>query len=691
MAKVSILLTSYNHAQFLRQSIESILSQSFEDFELFIVDDGSIDESAEIIQSFDDTRIHTVFHKQNQAGPHWLRDIKPKMTGEYFAMAHCDDMWLPGKLEKQVAYLDAHPACGACFTDVRVIDENGKPYTQEDGFYFNIFSQENRSRFEWLRRFFYEGNCLCHPSLLIRLKCYDEYGMGDESMFSLPDYNQWVRLTLHTDLYIYPEKLCCFRVRKHAGNTSGDKPDGHIRSAFEMFRLLSSYLELRDKPEDFLRVFPSAQQYVREGRLCVEYAYARILLDESDKPVYNLLGLLILQSLLDDAQTCALLERDYGYTKKRFAAESGGRDVFHTMGGEHFLKSSLYWDTGAGYTKENYIARNSYSGFTGRFEVMFAFPEGLRSVCKLRFDPDEDSFRLFDDVVLHIDGEDFVPKAQGDAQARKDGILFYTADPQFQIVFNSPRDIRTVYITGATREMSCAEMEREMAGRLREAKRDSAQSSQLFWDTGDGFSAEQCINRQCLIDEGGRFDLSFAFPEHLTGVEKLRIDPDEGVFREYSSFSVEVDGHTYTPTIYGLAKEQGDSVQFYTADPQMIVSFHTKMEIASVRISGETRRLTAEEVERHAQARIQAAEERAESTVKEMAENLASARKEQLEDRKAHLEDLAAQREQAAKEQQALQHTIETYQGEIGAIRDYLKGHRFKSSLKALFGKLWTE
>ena len=78
MAKVSILLTSYNHAQFLRQSIESILSQSFEDFELFIVDDGSIDESAEIIHSFDDTRIHTVFHKQNQAGPHWLRDIKPK-------------------------------------------------------------------------------------------------------------------------------------------------------------------------------------------------------------------------------------------------------------------------------------------------------------------------------------------------------------------------------------------------------------------------------------------------------------------------------------------------------------------------------------------------------------------------------------------------------------------------------------
>lgn len=698
MAKVSILLTSYNHAQFLRQSIESVLSQSFKDFELFIVDDGSADGSAEIIRSFEDPRIHAVFHEQNQAGPHWLRDIKPKMTGEYFAMAHCDDMWLPGKLEKQVRYLDAHPEYGACFTDVEVIDENGEPYMEEDGFYYDIFSQENRTRFEWLRRFFYEGNCLCHPSLLIRLDCYDKYGMGDESMFSLPDYCQWVRLTLHTDLYVYPEKLCRFRVRRHAGNTSGDKPDGHIRSAFEMFRLLSSYLELRDKPEDFLRVFPSARQYVREGRLCVEYAYARILLDESDKPVYNLLGLLILQNLLDNPQTCALLERDYGYTKKRFAAETGGRDVFHTMGEEHFLTSSLYWDTGGGYSQTNYIARNSYSGFTGRFEVTFSFPEGLHEVRGLRFDPDEGSFRLFDNVVLQIDGEDFAPEPQGNVQTRKDGTLFYTADPQFRLDFETPRTVRTVHITGATRKFSCVEMEQEMEGRLhemedrlREARRGSRQASQVFWDTGDGFSEGQCLSRPCPIDKDGQFDLSFVFPVPRTGVEKLRIDPDEGVFREYQDFSVEVNGHPYTPTLYGPTEEQNGCVRFYTADPQLLVSFHTKMNITTVRISGRTRRLTAEEVEHYAQARICAAQQQAQSTVEEMAKNLASARKEQLDARKAHQEEFQAQREQAAKEQQALQNTIATYQGEIDAMRTYLKGHRFKSSLKALLGKLWTE
>lgn len=681
MAKVSILLTSYNHAPFLRQSIESILSQSFHDFELFIVDDGSKDESAEIIRNFHDERIHTVFHEQNQGGPHWMRDVKPRMTGEYFAMAHCDDKWLPGKLQKQVEYLDAHPECGACFTDVQVIDENDRPYTEADGFYFHIFSQENRSRFDWLHRFFYEGNCLCHPSLLIRMTCYDDYGMNEEeSLFSLPDYYQWVKLTLHTELYIYPEKLACFRVRKQAGNTSGDKPDGHIRSAFEMFKLLSSYLELKNAPEDFLRVFPSAQKYVRGGKLCVEYAYARILLDESDKPVYNLLGLLILQNLMDDPDTCALLERDYGYTKKSFVAESGGKDVFHTMGDDHFLQSSLYWDTGAGFDSEHFAVRKCYSGFTGRFEVTFTFPEGLHDVGRLRLDPDEGWFRLFEDVVLHIDGEDFTPVPQPPAQERKDGVYFYTADPQFHLQFARKRDIRTVHVTGITRRLLGAEAERETNRLLREARRDREQESSLFWDTGSDFNEAQHATKRCSIDESGSFDVSFMFPERLLQVETLRFDPDENVFREYRNICVEIDGRVYDAVPYGEAQESGRSVRFYTADPQFFVSFHAPTDITAVRVYGETRRLSAAEVEQRTEERVRRVQEQARQTVEEMALNLSSARREQCEEH---------QRQQEKIDQ--TQDALNAYQREFEARRTYLTQHRLKASIKALLGKLWTE
>ncbi len=714
MAKVTVLLTSYNHAAFLRQSIESILEQSYRDYELFIVDDGSVDGSADIIRSYHDERIHVVIHEKNMCGPHWIRDLKSHMAGEYLAVAHCDDMWLPGKLKKQVEYLDAHPECGACFTDVQVIDENGRPYTEEDGFYFNLFSQKNRSRFEWLRRFFYEGNCLCHPSILIRMTCYDAYRMTDtESLFSIPDYYQWVRLALHTDLYVYPEKLACFRVRKQAGNTSGDKPDGHIRSSFEMFKLLSCYLELRDRPEDFLKVFPSALQYVRDGRICVEYAYARILLDESDKPVFNLLGLLILQKLLDAPETCARLEREYGYTRRNFAAESGGRDLFNTMGEGRFMISSLFWDDGNGFSATHYVTKTNYTGFTGRFESTFDFPDGLTGVQGLRFDPDEGAFRTFENVVLRVDGETFVPEAAGLTETKGDSILFFSSDPQFIVKFPEKRAVHTVTVTGLTSRMPHAEVERamiaqkekaedelartrlkakddlalaevkardELALALAKARKDRAQISSVFWNTGDSFCEAQHITQECEIDEQGHFELSMTFTEALRGVSELRFDPDEETFREYSDIHIRVNGRSYSPVVCGASEVEGKTIFFFTTDPQFLVAFQEKTDIYSVEVSGDTRRVSSREFDERTNRRIQAVRAQAEQSVQEMAKNLETARREQTDADSSYSEERARYENQ-----------LQAYAREFEARREYLVHHRLKASVKALLGRLWTD
>ena len=175
MTRVSIYMASYNHARYLREAIDSVLRQTFTDFELFIVDDASTDGSWEIIQGCSDPRIRALRNPVNRNDKQEMnRVIRDLAAGELIAVHHSDNVWEPDKLQRQVELLDVHPEVGAVFTNAQVIDEHGAPLRNQAHFYFSIFAQPNRSRHQWLRRFFYQGNALCHPSVLIRRCCYDE-------------------------------------------------------------------------------------------------------------------------------------------------------------------------------------------------------------------------------------------------------------------------------------------------------------------------------------------------------------------------------------------------------------------------------------------------------------------------------------------------------------------------------------
>ena len=121
--RVSIILTSYNHAKYLRQAIESVLNQTFTDYELIIWDDASTDDSWEIINSYQDRRIRAFRNVVNLRG-NISRGLEVAQ-GEYVAIHHSDDAWEPTKLEKQVS-LDQNPDIAAVFTHVQVIDEEGQ-------------------------------------------------------------------------------------------------------------------------------------------------------------------------------------------------------------------------------------------------------------------------------------------------------------------------------------------------------------------------------------------------------------------------------------------------------------------------------------------------------------------------------------------------------------------------------------
>ncbi len=102
-------MPSYNHAAFVGEAIQSILEQSFQDFEIVVTDDGSRDGTPDVIRKFPDRRIKLEVFPENRGGVIAGNSAIRRASGKYIARLNSDDFFLPGKLEKQVAFLDANP------------------------------------------------------------------------------------------------------------------------------------------------------------------------------------------------------------------------------------------------------------------------------------------------------------------------------------------------------------------------------------------------------------------------------------------------------------------------------------------------------------------------------------------------------------------------------------------------------
>jgi len=242
--KLSVVMASYNHAAFVRQAVESVLSQSFAEFEFVITDDGSRDGTADILRSVPDPRIGLHVFQQNRGAVDALNDAIRRSCGEYIAVLNSDDYFLPEKLARQVEYLDANPGVGAVFGVPKVVDETGRELGGDEHLFARLFTKQNRTRIEWLRHFFENGNCLCHPTLMIRRSCYDQVGSYDPLLMNLPDFDMWVRLCQHFDIHIVAEPVTAFRLLAHERNTSAPSPPNLARTAWETVGILGHYVTL---------------------------------------------------------------------------------------------------------------------------------------------------------------------------------------------------------------------------------------------------------------------------------------------------------------------------------------------------------------------------------------------------------------------------------------------------------------
>ena len=136
MPTVSVIISSYNHAPYIGQAVQSVLDQTFQDFEILIADDASTDNTLEVLNRFTDPRIRVFFFTENRK-THMKNECLKVAAGRYIAILNSDDYMAPDRLQKQVAYLEAHTDHLAVFSHYLEVDVKGNLiFRESDDRYF---------------------------------------------------------------------------------------------------------------------------------------------------------------------------------------------------------------------------------------------------------------------------------------------------------------------------------------------------------------------------------------------------------------------------------------------------------------------------------------------------------------------------------------------------------------------------
>jgi glycosyltransferase involved in cell wall biosynthesis len=253
MPRVSVIIPSYNCARYLGRAIDSANAQTYKDYEILVVDDGSTDDTKDVAMQYG--RKVTYLYQQNRGVSAARNHAISKASGELLAYLDADDMWYPEKLERQVAFLDAHQECGMVHGEMSVINE------QDEILHLRFYEETKRD--------VPQGYCVpkllmrCHIQTLTvveRRSSFDRVGVFDDRLPIVQDYLHWIMIAAEGQAVGYlAEPLGKYRWR--TGSLIGNYP-----------RLLEDYVRIFDI---LLHEKPIAS---RHGDECAAILRARLYL-----------------------------------------------------------------------------------------------------------------------------------------------------------------------------------------------------------------------------------------------------------------------------------------------------------------------------------------------------------------------------------------------------------------------------
>ena len=240
MPKVSVVIPTYNRESFIEETIESVLNQTFKDFEIIVVDDGSTDNTKEKLKRFG-TKIKLIEQKNSERAVSRNNGVK-NSNSEYIAFLDSDDIWIKDKLEKQVNILNTRPNVILAYGQCLRINEKSKPIKiakrQLNGFSGRVY--ENLL----LRNF------ITSPTPLVRREYFNKTSGFQSQYIPYEDWEYWIRFSLMGDFHFIEEPVAYYRVHKEQSvqNTNAKKIEDVTTSLLEdSFKLDSVSKEVKNK------------------------------------------------------------------------------------------------------------------------------------------------------------------------------------------------------------------------------------------------------------------------------------------------------------------------------------------------------------------------------------------------------------------------------------------------------------
>jgi glycosyltransferase involved in cell wall biosynthesis len=212
---ISVIMPVYNVEKYVGEAIESVLKQTFANFELIIVNDGSTDNTADVARSYTDDRIIFLDNKDNKKKPTRLNDGISIAKGKYIAIMDGDDKSTPDRLQKQYDYMESHPEILACGCQIQRFDGRNEKVswpTISENIYLGLLF----------------GCCFNFP--LIRKSEYDKHSLSFDPVFLAEDYLMWIKLANIGEIVALPEVLYLYRTHNNQmSSTNLHNINMHVR------------------------------------------------------------------------------------------------------------------------------------------------------------------------------------------------------------------------------------------------------------------------------------------------------------------------------------------------------------------------------------------------------------------------------------------------------------------------------
>jgi glycosyltransferase involved in cell wall biosynthesis len=247
VTKFSVIIPTYNRAHVIDEALDSVLAQSYQDFEILVIDDGSADNTREVLCPYFD-RIR--YFKQANSGPAAARNRGiTESQGEYVAFLDSDDRWYPDKLAQIDKVIDAHPDAGLFYSDYQLVDEQHShlwiarsKHIMGDGYHQLLL-----------------GNFIGTSTVVVKRECFDVCGLFYRDLFSTQDWDMWIRIAREFSIVHVPAVLVEYTWQSRGAVTASPKALGNTSAVIERSLEADPHINRRQ------RIQIKARQHHRDG------------------------------------------------------------------------------------------------------------------------------------------------------------------------------------------------------------------------------------------------------------------------------------------------------------------------------------------------------------------------------------------------------------------------------------------